>query len=713
MSNSLTSNNSVELVLDPETQLVTVNDSSPTVSVLWDRAAQQAVIDTAVGPTIASRAYAMVHTAIFDAWAAYDPTAIATQLNDDLQRPTSENTDTNKTEAMSYAAYRTLTELFPNQSEIFENLMEELGFDPNNATTDTTTAAGIGNISAEALLEFRRTDGSNQLNDYADTTGYEPVNPNPDQIVDITNWTPERVPIDDPNAPLQEFLTPQWGEVTPFGLDSGDELRPVAPEPFLLVEGDVDLDARTITLEDGSVVDISRDLVGTIINPEFIRQTEQVVEISANLTDEQKLIAEFWEDGGGTSFPPGTFMTFGQFASARNNNSLDEDVKLFFTLGNSVFDAGVATWESKTFYDYARPVRTVRELGELGLIGESDSSLGGFAIEAWGGPGQGTQTILATDFLTYQTPGRDPSPPFAEYVSGHSTFSAAGATVLELLTGSDRFGGSVTFAPGESRFEPGITPDREVTLAWETFSEAADEAGISRLYGGIHFEDGDLNGRTLGQDVGTRVFEQALFFIEGGQEQNILFGGRDADNLLGTAADEKFYGRAGDDVIAGGLGNDQIFGGDGDDVLRGDRNNRSPGGKKGGDDIIRGGLGNDRIGGKGGNDQLFGDEGDDQIWGDDGDDLLRGGLGNDILTGDDFSGGRGSDTFVLAVGEGTDTITDFHTGEDFIGLTEGLAFGQLSIDIEGNNTRIGFADETLAILNSVTNVLTTNDFVIV
>ena len=92
------------LVLDPQTQLVTVDDPTPTLSVQWDKAAQQAVINTAVGPTIASRVYGMAHTALFDAWAAYDPVAIATQLGDALQRPETENTDANKTEAMSCAA---------------------------------------------------------------------------------------------------------------------------------------------------------------------------------------------------------------------------------------------------------------------------------------------------------------------------------------------------------------------------------------------------------------------------------------------------------------------------------------------------------------------------------------------------------------------------------------------------------------------------------
>ncbi len=510
-----------ELIINPDSQLVTVEDASPTISVLWDRAVQEAVINTAPGPTIASRAYSMVHTAIFDAWAAYDLTAIGTQLRDNLQRPASEVTAENKQEAISYAAYRVLEDLFPSQTAIFDALMAELGFDPENRTTDTTTAAGIGNVSAQALLDFRRNDGSNQLGDdpngdgtpYSDITNYQPVN-SPGATVNIELWTPEFVPIDDPTGSVQQFLTPQWGEVIPFALESGEEFRPVATEPFLLVAGEVDLAAQTITLEDGSVLDIDLSLIGSVINPEFINQATEVVEFSANLTDEQKLIAEFWEDGGGTSFPPGTWMTFGQFVSARDDNSLDDDVKLFFTLGNGVFDAGVATWESKVFYDYTRPVRAIRELGELGLIGEFNSDLGGFAIEAWQ-PDGGTQTILASDFLTYQTPGSDPSPPFAEYTSGHSAFSAAGAEILSLFTGSDDFGASVTFATGESRFEPGITPAEEVTLEWDTFSEAADEAGISRLYGGIHFEDGDVNSRSLGREVGNAVFEQAQLFING------------------------------------------------------------------------------------------------------------------------------------------------------------------------------------------------------
>ena len=577
----------LQLNINPETQLITVDDPSPSVSVVWDRAVQQAVIETAPGPTIASRSYAMVHTAIYDAWSAYEATPISTNLGDDLQRPEAENTIANKTEAMSYAAYQVLVELFPEQKAIFDRVMYDLGYDPSSISTDAATPAGIGTISAQALLDYREGDGANQLGDapnsdgtpYSDYTGYRPVN-EPGNIEHIEYWTPD-ILVDsnsiDESFVSQKFLTPHWGKVTPFALDSRDRYRPDAPQPFLLIDGKADLDAKTITLKNGTVLDITPELVGTLINPEFIAQAEEVVQYSANLDDEEKLIAEFWEDAEGTSFPPGTWMTFGQYVSARDDNTLDEDVQMFFSLGNAVFDAGIATWESKVYYDYTRPIAAIRALGEVGLIGEYDPELGGYAIEAYLGNGEGTQTILATDFITYQTPNADYSPPFAEYTSGHSAFSAAGAEVLQHYTGSDCFGGSISIDPGKSRFEPGITPSDTVTLSWDSFTEAADEAGISRLHGGIHFQEGDLNGRELGREVGNTVIEQTQFYINGG-DINV-----DADIILGTANPDILISSEDDEI--------KVL--EDDDLLFGDEEDFSDGGR--GDDRIFGGAGSDRV----------------------------------------------------------------------------------------------------------------------
>ncbi|MEL6381247.1 MAG: esterase-like activity of phytase family protein [Cyanobacteria bacterium J06626_18] len=193
-------------------------------------------------------------------------------------------------------------------------------------------------------------------------------------------------------------------------------------------------------------------------------------------------------------------------------------------------------------------------------------------------------------------------------------------------------------------------------------------------------------------------FTQFLAFAVEVEPITPVNGTNAGETLVGDATPNLINSFGGDDIAAGDLGSDTINGGDGDDVLRGDLNSRSSGGKVGGDDIIHGGAGNDRIGGKAGDDQLFGDAGDDAIWGDDGDDLLRGGLGNDTLTGDDFSRGQGSDTFVLAMGEGTDTIVDFEVGTDFIGLADGLTFADLSFG--GNEIVAG--GEVLAIVQGAT-----------
>lgn len=514
------------LEFDPKTDNIKVSDPSPTISVLWDRVIRQAVINNKSGPTVASRAYSIMHTAMFDAWAAYDPDAISTQNDDRISRPVTENTIANKTEAMSFAAYSVLRELFPEQKATFDELMQQLKFDPNNKTIDQSTAPGIGNKSASVILEQHYRDRSNFLGrdangtqgiPYSDNSNYQPVN-QPDKITDIERWTPEHVPIDDPKGKEQKFLTPQWGELIPFALETADVFRPSAPESFLLVDGKVDLENKTITTDDGKVVKIDPDQIGKTINPDFIDSAEQIVDISANLTDKQKLIAEFWENGAGTSYPPGTWMGIGEFVSARDNHALDDDAKMFFSLSNALCDACIATWDAKRYYDYTRPVRAIRELGKLGLIGEYDPLLGGYAIDAWGGVNKGTQKILAEDFITYQNPNGNPSPPFPEYTSGHSAFSAAGAEILKLFTGSDYYGASVTLEPGQSRFEPGVTPDEKITLEWDTFSEAAREAGMSRLYGGIHFADGNRFGQILGTEVADAVWNKAQFFIQGENE---------------------------------------------------------------------------------------------------------------------------------------------------------------------------------------------------
>jgi Ca2+-binding RTX toxin-like protein len=169
-----------------------------------------------------------------------------------------------------------------------------------------------------------------------------------------------------------------------------------------------------------------------------------------------------------------------------------------------------------------------------------------------------------------------------------------------------------------------------------------------------------------------------------------------SETLVGTAQNDLINGYGGHDTISGGMGSDRIYGGDGNDNLIGDTTALT--GTFGGDDLIWGGTGSDRIYGGYGNDMLYGEVGNDQIWGDAGNDLLIGGTGNDILTG-----GAGRDTFVLAKGEGSDTITDFRVGEDLIALAGGLSLGQVSITQRSSQTVItnNSNGELLAALNNV------------
>ena len=138
----------------------------------------------------------------------------------------------------------------------------------------------------------------------------------------------------------------------------------------------------------------------------------------------------------------------------------------------------------------------------------------GKKIRTWGGPGKGTVEMDGSQWIPYQL-ATFPTPPFPEYVSGHSTYSGAAARILALWTGSDRFGDSVTLAAGSSKIEPGITPAKPVTLKWGTFTDAANEAGMSRRYGGIHFERADLAGRKLGGLVAERAWTKAQSYFDG------------------------------------------------------------------------------------------------------------------------------------------------------------------------------------------------------
>jgi hypothetical protein len=463
-----------------------------TVNVQWNNVTLQGIRDTKPGPPIVARMLAIVNTAMFDAWTAYDRDAVPTQANGIPRRPTGEDTDENKAKALSFAAYRSYVNLFPTDKALADAEMASLGYDPSDNSTDTTIPAGIGNVAAAAVIAFREHDGANQLGDLVstdpsisgsgpytdyDTATYQhyvPVN-TPDQINDPNHWQPLRVSNGMGGFVIQRYIAPFWQNVIPFALTSPFEFPGRGPDFFP--------------------------------GHDYNKQVEQMIEISANLTDRQKAIAEYWKDGPHSELPPGHWVLFAEFVSNRDHHDIDRDTKMFVAMTNALLDASIACWSVKRFYDSVRPVTAVHFL----KAGEK--------IRAWGGPFQGTKTIDGKDWQPYQ-PLTIVTPPFPEYYSGHSTFSAAAAEVLTLFTDSDYFGNSVIVKAGSSSVEPGLTPHEDITLSWRTFREAADQAGISRRYGGIHFEDGDLDGREAGRMIGRQAWRKALTYFDGNAESD-------------------------------------------------------------------------------------------------------------------------------------------------------------------------------------------------
>jgi hypothetical protein len=459
-------------------------DPSENLILQWNDAVIQAIRDTRTAPPIAARAMAIVNTCAFDAWSAYVHNARATRSPRNFKIYT--KSPDAKIESVARAAYLAARDLFRGSSQqaYFDAVLAAQGYKPDTKTTDLKTPAGVANVACSRVLAYRHQDQSNQLGEmnggvpYSDWTGYQPVN-TPDHVADPNRWQPLRVPNGQGGYTEQKFLTPHWGQIKPFALRDW-HMQVVDPIRQSILRG------------------TGRVGPAMIGEPEYDQQSQIQVSYSGRLSDQQKVIAEYWADGPGSETPPGHWMALAQNISKRDQHTFDEDVKLMFALSNTLFDTSIACWGAKVMFDSARPITTIRYL------------YAGQKIKAWAGPGRGTRTIAGEEFQPYQSL-TFVTPPFAEYPSGHSAFSAAAAEVLKKFTGSDYFGHEHLFAAGTSRIEPGVTPGAPVTLSWSTFTEAADEAGMSRRYGGIHFVDGDIDSRRFGRRTARIVWHKAQY----------------------------------------------------------------------------------------------------------------------------------------------------------------------------------------------------------
>jgi len=465
----------------------TTKDYTPSKAHQWNRLACDAIHYVGLAPTIAARALAIVHTAMYDAWTIYNKEGdeVSTMTGNRLQKPDNECTSENWEMAFSHAAYTTTRALFwcqlpPEHKNMFHDFMCDCGYDPDDTNLSMDNPVGIGNLSAKLVLECRAGDGSNphatlHEGSYSDFSGYCPINPPvPQPLKYPEHWQPQ---LQDHKP--QHFLTAHWGLVKPFALTWGGQFRP--PKP------------------------VACNKAG------FKKQADVVLKHSEGLTDVQKIIAEFWagmhedkfvdsikDESQNWASPPEQLCRMARYLSKKHGHKNVYDIKMFFLLSNALLDAGIAAWDSKVFYDYVRPISAIQDLYR------------GKSIQAWGGPCEGTQELEGENWLPYI-----PSPPFAEYVSGHSTFSAAAEEVLSCFCGIGSYGEWITVPKGGSKIEPDCTPCEDITLEWRLLKDAADQAGISRLYGGIHFTAGDLEGRNLGSKVGCEVWEKALKYFNG------------------------------------------------------------------------------------------------------------------------------------------------------------------------------------------------------
>lgn len=275
-----------------------------------------------------------------------------------------------------------------------------------------------------------------------------------------------------------------------------------------------------------------------------------------------RALAEFWADGPSSETPPGHWNTIANAVSDQLDpdlriggrgavvDRLEWDVKTYLALNGAVHDAAIAAWGAKGHYDYSRPISMIRYLAGLGQSSDPDGPsyhpdglplepglvevvtaessapgerhealvehVGEVAVHAWTGRPEDPETevggvgwLLAAEWVPYQMP-TFVTPSFAGYISGHSTFSRAAAEVLGGITGSPYFpGGLGTYTVEADSLEFEAGPSTDVVLQWATYADAADQAGISRLYGGIHVRADDLQGRLVGHACGEAAWEKA------------------------------------------------------------------------------------------------------------------------------------------------------------------------------------------------------------
>ncbi len=436
---------------------------------------QSSISSTGSDATIILRITTLATNAWFDAIAPYHPTAVGvySRLG---RRPASEGaTNRARNIAILYATLRIFNSLMPQHTAQWRDMLMSLGLNPDDTREDTITPVGIGNKAGNAVLRARIRDGMNQLGDeggrtynrrpYADYLGYRPVN-TADVIHDPSRWQPDIRTSGNGLFLAQQFVTPQMGITDPYSYRNPNQFRIPPPTDS----------------------DFAR-------NPGRYRaQADDMLAVSAGLTDQQKLMAEHFNN---------KFASLGGaavFISLSRGFTLEQFVIYDFLTNVAAFDAAIAGWSEKLRYDAVRPFTAIRFLYR------------NRRVTAWGGPGRGTvNDITGSEWRAYLNTADHP-----EYPSGSAMFCAAHAQASRRFLGSDTLGHSVPIAQGASVVEPGVTPATDIVLGpWETFTEWENECRLSRVWGGVHFRPAGVEGAAVARRIGDRAFEFVRTHVQG------------------------------------------------------------------------------------------------------------------------------------------------------------------------------------------------------
>jgi hypothetical protein len=390
------------------------------VARLWNEVLLDAIRREIPKPTAHSRNLFHMSAAMWDAWAAYEPLARGYFVDETATAATADDVEAAREEAISYAAYRILQHRYrygpgeeASQAE-FDALMDELGYDRDFTDTSGDSPAALGNRIAQTIVEFGLSDGANEgyFLDYADDTGYAPVNA--PMVIDLPGTT-----MNDPNhwQPLafdylvlqngivigqavQTFINPNWGKVEAFCLKPEQQAFPwvyldPGPPPGIGGPGDEQFRDNAVTLirlssyvdpDDPTMMDISpgaihnntlgtHDGTGRPVNPYTGEPYEPNL---VRRADYGRVIAEFWADGPHSETPPGHWNTLANYVTDHplferrihgegpELPPLEWDVKLYLALNGAVHDAAVTAWGIKGYYDYSRPISHIRYMAELG-----------------------------------------------------------------------------------------------------------------------------------------------------------------------------------------------------------------------------------------------------------------------------------------------------------------------------------------------------------